>query len=87
MRVRRAALRFLSFALAEVENQPLEAVVLENQPMVPVLLTQEEAKEMRDRGQIMSVRKAHEKLSAVRAEMTRLRDWVTPVDLTGSDFD
>ena len=87
MRVRRAALRFLSFDLAEVENQPLEAVVLENQSMVPVLLTQEEAKEMRDRGQIMSVRKAHEKLSAVRAEMTRLRDWVTPVDLTGCDFD
>ena len=44
MRVRRAALRFLSFDLAEVENQPLEAVALENQSMVPVLLTQEAAK-------------------------------------------
>ena len=87
MRVGRAALRFLSSDLVAMENQPLEAVVLENQSMVSVLLTQEEAKEMRDRGQIMSVRKAHEKLAAVRAERTRLGDWETPVDLTFGDFE
>ena len=55
--------------------------------MVPVLLTQGEAMELRDNGEIMSVRKAHEKLKSVRAERTRLGDFDTPVDLVGGNFE
>ena len=56
--------------------------------MEPVLLSQQEARELRDSGSIISVRRAHSKLAELRSTYTNAEgeNTIEVVDLSHSDF-